>query len=195
MEFLRGFLSILSAEMKEPTSYGWFHLMFVAIMIGVTVFLCLKFKNSSDKTFRIIVAVCWSIMFAFEIYKQFEYSYNLDTPTITWDYQWYAFPYQLCSTPLYVLPFIFAKKDSKFRDALIAYIATFSMFGGLETFIYPEQVFIPTIGINIQTMVHHGLQIVLGIFFIVWSRKRINRWFFVKSIPVFAVLVTIAIIA
>lgn len=194
MEFLRGFFSILSAEMKEPTSYGWFHLMFVAIMIGVTVFLCIKFKNASDKSFRIIVAICWTIMFAFELYKQLEYSYNLTTPTITWDYQWYAFPYQLCSTPLYVLPIIFISKDSKWRDALIAYIATFSMFGGLATFIYPEQVFISTIGINIQTMVHHGLQIVLGIFFIVWARKKVNRWFYIKAIPVFAVLVTIAII-
>ena len=194
MEILRGFLSILSAKMEEPTSYGWFHLMFIALMIGITVFLCIKFKNSSDRTFRIIVAVCWTIMFVLEAYKQFEYSYSLSTPTITWDYQWYAFPYQLCSTPLYVLPIIFISKDSKWRDALVAYIATFSMFGGLATFIYPEQVFISTIGINIQTMVHHGLQIVLGIFFIVWARKRINRWFFIKAVPVFAVLVTAAII-
>ena len=86
-------------------------------------------------------------------------------------------------------------KDSKVRDAFLAYMSTFSMFGGLATFIYPEQVFISTIGINIQTMVHHGLQIVLGIFFIVWARKKINRWYFIKAVPVFAVLVTIAILA
>lgn len=195
MEFLRSFLSLLSAKMEEPKSYGWFHLMFVAIMIGLTVFLCLKFKNSSDKALRIIAFICWGVMVTLEIYKQFEYSYNLGETSITWDYQWYAFPYQLCSTPLYVLPFIFLMKDSKVRDAFLAYMSTFSMFGGLATFIYPEQVFISTIGINIQTMVHHGLQIVLGIFFIVWARKKINRWYFIKSVPVFAVLVTIAILA
>ncbi len=195
MEFLRKFLSLLSADMETPKSYGWFHFMFVAIMIGLTVFLCLKFRNCSDKAFRRIALICWIVMVVLELYKQFEYSYDLSTPTIEWDYQWYAFPYQLCSTPMYVLPFIAFMKDSKFRECFVAYMSTFSLFGGLATFCYPEQVFISTIGINIQTMVHHGLQIVLGIFFIVYNRKKFTTKYYLKSLPVFGVLVSIAFIA
>ena len=194
MEFIRKILSILSAEMTEPQSYRWFHLMFVAIMIGLTVFLCIKFRNTNDKTFRRIVLICWITMVILELYKQFEYSYSLDTPTIEWDYQWYAFPYQLCSTPLYALPFIAFMKDCKFRDAIIAYMATFSIFGGLATFCYPEQVFISTIGINIQTMVHHGLQIVLGVYFISYVRKKFSIKYYLWGIPVFASFMALAII-
>ena len=48
MDFLIKILSILSAEMLEPHSYGWFHLLFVTIIAGLTVFLCIKFKDSDD---------------------------------------------------------------------------------------------------------------------------------------------------
>lgn len=194
MEFIRNFLSFLTLDMTEPRSYGWFHFLFVAIMLGLTIFLCIKFRNASDKTFRIIVLICWVTMVVLELYKQLEFSYTIEETAITWDYQWYAFPYQLCSTPLYALPFIIFMKDSKFRDSFIAYMSTFSLFGGLVTFIYPEQVFVETIGINIQTMTHHGLQIVLGIFFIVYARKRFTIKYYLKGIPVFALFVAIALI-
>ncbi len=194
MNFIRGLLSFLTLDMTEPKSYGWFHFLFVAIMLGLTIFLCVKHKDASDKVFRRIVFICWIVIVVLELYKQFEFSYTIGEESITWDYQWYAFPYQLCSTPLYALPFIIFMKDSKFRDAFIAYMSTFSLFGGLVTFIYPEQVFVPTIGINIQTMVHHGLQIVLGIFFIVYARKKFTIKYYLKGIPVFASFIAIALI-
>lgn len=194
MDFLIKILSILSAEMIEPHSYGWFHLLFVAIITGLTVFLCIKFKDSDDKTFRRIVLICWIVMASFEIYKQFVYNYNIENGVLSWGYRWESFPYQLCSTPLYVLPFIAFMKDNKFREYLTAYIATFSFFGGLATFCYPEDVFIETIGINIQTMIHHGLQIALGIFFIVYFRKRFNFKYYLKSLPIFGALVSLALI-
>lgn len=194
------FLQVLSAEMTDPHSYGWFHFMFVGIMISLTAFLCIKFRNSNDKVFRRIVLIAWITMLVLEIYKQFEFSYDfvtndLNEISVTWDYNWEAFPYQLCSTPLYVFPFIAFMKDNKFREYLVAYVSTFSLFGGLATFCYPENVFIETIGINIQTMVHHGLQIVIGVFCIVYFRKRFNIKFYLKSLPVFGVLVSIAFFA
>lgn len=187
-------LYFLEAEMERPTNYGWFHLMFVGIVIISTIFLCLRFKDCDDKVFRRIALISWIIIVLLEIYKQVIYTFEYDGAVVTWDYQWYAFPYQLCSTPLYVLPFVAFLKDSKFRDAFVAYMAFFSLFGGLAVFFYPNDVFISTIGINIQTMIHHGSQVVLGIFFIVHSRHKLNIKFYLKSIPVFAALVAIAII-
>ncbi len=196
MNFLQKLLSLLDYKTETmPKGYGLFHIFFILLAIGVTVFLCIRFRNCSDKAFRRIALISWAIMVTLEIYKQFVYSYSVEPTVIEWDYQWYAFPYQLCSTPMYVLPFIFLMKDSKIRDAFIAYMSTFSLFAGTAVFCYPGDVFSHVVGISIQTMVHHGLQIVLGVFFIVWARKRINRWYFIKAIPVFAVLVTIAIIA
>lgn len=187
-------LYFLEGEMERPTNYGWFHLLFVGIVILSTILLCLKFKDCDDKVFRRISLICWVVMVVLEIYKQVIYTFEYDGTVVTWDYQWYAFPYQFCSTPIFVLPFVAFLKDSKFRDAFVAYMAFFSLFGGIAVFFYPNDVFISTIGINIQTMIHHGSQIVLGIFFIVHSRRKINLKFHLKSVPVFASLVAIAII-
>ncbi len=194
MNFFEKIISALQGEMETPTNYGWFHLMFVAIIIASTVLLCKFFKDADDKTFRRIVLIGWIITVALEIYKQLVFSMDVDGTTAVWDFQWYAFPFQLCSTPLYVLPFVAFLKDGKVRDAMIAYIATFSFFGGLAVFFYPNDVFVRTIGINIQTMVHHGLQVVFGIYFAVRDLKKLGYKYCLKAIPVFGALVSTALV-
>ena len=97
--------------------------------------------------------------------------------------------------PLYILPIIAFSKDSHLRDSLVSYISVFSFFGGVAVFFYPNDVFVETIGINIQTMIHHGLQIVLGVFCVVYNRKKLEKiGYFLSSIPVFSFLVSIAVV-
>lgn len=195
MNFFEKILHSLSGLMERPTNYGWFHLLFMAMIIAFTVFICVKFHSADDKTFRRIILISWIVMVTLEIYKQLIFSFEYESGLAVWDYQWYAFPYQLCSTPLYVLPFIAFSKHSKFRDALTSYMSVFSLFGGLAVFFYPNDVFVQTIGINIQSMVHHGLQIVLAVYCVVYNRNKIKNFkYHLWSIPVFALLVSAAII-
>jgi hypothetical protein len=91
------------------------------------------------------------------------------------------------------MPFIVFLKDGKIRDAFISYMGAFSFFGGLAVFFYPNDVFISTIGINIQTMVHHGTQVVIGIFLLVHQRKKLGIFHYLMGIPAFAGFSTIAI--
>jgi len=187
--------TFLDSKMETPTNYGWFHLLFVGIVIAVTVFLCIRLRDADDKTLRRVALVGWLIMLVLEIYKQYNYTGSVEDGKLVWDYQWYAFPYQLCSTPLYVLPFIAFMKDGRVREAFVAYMSFFSLFGGVAVFFYPNDVFVSTIGINIQTMIHHGLQIVLGIYFAVHSRQKYSWGYFLRSIPVFVGLLVIAMVA
>ena len=73
MEFLHKVLTFLSAEMNPPTVFGWFHLLFICLILALTIFLCIRFKNSSDKVFRRIVLMCWIIPTVLEVYKQIHY--------------------------------------------------------------------------------------------------------------------------
>ena len=192
MNFFEKILEGLDGKMETPTMYGWFHLLSLAVVIGLIVLVVFKCKNISEKTFRIIILSTAIGLIIFEIYKQLNFSYNPSTDT--WDYQWYAFPYQFCSTPIFVLPFVAFLKDSKFRDAFVAYMAFFSLFGGIAVFFYPNDVFISTVGVNIQTMFHHGMQIVLGIFLTVHNRRKLSLEYFARSVAVFGMFVAIAII-
>lgn len=188
------FLHALSGKMTTPTLYGLFHVLSVVLMIVISVVICSYLYKGSDKKFRIVVGICWGIVFLLEVYKQLIYSFEWTGSAAEWDYQWYAFPFQLCSLQLYVLPFVFLCKDGHLRDAAAAFLATYSMFGGLAVFIYPGDVFVSTIGINIQTMVHHGFQIVLAVLFMMRYRDKLSLKFFLKGAAMFVALIGVALI-
>ncbi len=185
---------ILEINMTPPTDYGWFHLTFMLLIILATVLITVFFKESDDKVFRRIILISWIIMVSLEVYKQFVFTFSYSDGKISSDYQWYAFPYQFCSTPLYVLPFIAFLKDGKLRDFFSSYICSFSLFAGIVVFFYPNTVFCDILGINVQTMVHHGLQVVLGVFVLIHERKKLNVKYFLKAVAVFVIMVAIAVI-
>lgn len=195
MNFFEKIVNFLNAEMTRPTNYSWFHILFIFIVAIVTFLICKFFKNCSNKTFKRIVLISWIILLVFEIYKQIVYSFNFDGQNVSWVYHLHIVPLQLCSSILYMLPFVVFLKDGKIKDSFISFVASFSLFGGIAVMFYPNDVFIETIGVNIQTMVHHGLQVVMGVFFIVYYRKKLNLKFFLKGLPVFAVYVCMAMLA
>ena len=100
-------LHYLDAQMETPAPYGVFHLCAFALVILVTVLLCVFGRNAKDRAFRRICLTAWVILILFETYKQINFSFNYNGGEPCWDYQWYAFPFQLCSAPIYILPFVF----------------------------------------------------------------------------------------
>lgn len=171
--------------MAEPHSFGWFHLIWIGILILSTVLLC-KFIKGTDKNVFNVVLISTVSALILEVYKQTNYTFEVVDGEIITNYQWYAFPFQFCSMPMYigVLYCIFSK--TKVRHYFAAFLATFSIFGGLVVYIYPEQVFITTVGINIQTMVYHGAMIVVGVWLLYTQYVELKSKTILKAIPVFA---------
>lgn len=199
LNFFEKFLAVLQVtNFDRPGNYGWFHLLFFGLTILASVLLCVFFRNAKEKTAKRILLIGWLIMVIFEIYKQLifvGFHFNTSDNTYSWDYSWYAFPYQLCSTPLYALPFVIFCKPGKIRDAFSSFIVFFAMFGGVCVMFYPNDVFATDLlGIQIQTMVHHGLQVVLGVYLIAYNRKKINIFYFLKGAIVFVGAVIIAML-
>ena len=186
MNFFEKILYALQAEMECPASYGLFHICCLLLTVGVTVFLVLRYRGVSDKTVRRICLGVWITIVALEVYKQLVFSMDVTDGVAAWDYQWYAFPFQFCSSPLYALPFVIWLKDGRLRDAFIGFMATFSLFGGLAVMAYPGDVFISMIGINVQTMVHHGSQVVMGIFLFACYKDRLPFRSLIGNTAVFA---------
>lgn len=194
MIFLAKLLELMTLEMETPTSYGWFHLMFVGLTLLACVFLCVRFRNSSERTERRVVFVLWLIMLVLEIYKQIIFTFEVVDGSIVGDYAWYAFPFQLCSTPLYVLPFVAFLPNGRLRDAVTGYTIAFSIFGGLCVYAFPGDVFMSYIGINIQTMIHHGIQIIVGVYLASKYRHRLTLKYYLEGGLVFIALVIVALV-
>ena len=186
------FIEIIMTEMTKPTNYGWFHIMFIFITITTTISMIKFFGKVNDKKFRIIVFIFWIVLVLFEIYKEFVLGYNINTKE--YNYPWYAFPFQFCSTPLYILPFIFLLKEGKVRDSMICFMSTFSLFAGICVYFYPNTVWTKTIGVNIQTMVHHGTQVVLGLYFAYYQKAKYSVKYYLKGILPYLGLLSFALV-
>ena len=192
MEFWRKVLEIMDADMTTPTMYGWFHILFFALSIGAAILLCFLYKKGYITNVRRVVLVVAITVIVLEIYKQINYSFSY-SDGIAFDYQWYIFPWQFCSTPMYI-GLLAGLTKGKFHDYMCCFLSTFAVFAGAAVMFYPGDVFIGTIGINIQTMICHGSMITVGIFLFYTNHVKAEWKTLFKAIPVFAGCVTVAVI-
>ena len=191
MAFWQSVLAFLDSSMETPASFGWFHLLWFALTFLVLIPLCRVPKQQSPDHVRRVIFVTAIIVTILEIYKQINYSFSY-TDGIVFDYQWYAFPFQFCSTPMYVGLLAGLIKKGKVHESLCAYLATYAMFAGLAVMVYPNDVFINTIGINIQTMFCHGSMITIGIYLFATGYVKLQHKTILKAMPVFASTVALA---
>lgn len=191
MSFWQSVLAFLDRSTETPASYGWFHLLWLALTFLALIPLLRFPKQQSDTHIRRVVLVTAIVVILLEVYKQINYSFSYENG-IVFDYQWYAFPFQFCSTPMYIGLLAGLTKKGKLHESLCAYLATYALFAGLAVMVYPNDVFISTIGINIQTMICHGSMITIAIYLFATGHVKLHHKTILKAMPVFAVTVGMA---
>lgn len=178
---------------KAVSPYGAFHLVFFALSVAGAAVVCIFCRNISEKKLRIILTATGFSLIALEIYKQLVLSYAVDGH---WSYAWYAFPFQFCSTPMYVMPAAGLIKNGKLRDMLMSFLGTFSIVAGLSVMMFVGGVFdTPSLGVSIQSMLCHGSMIVIGALVLACERKKLGIRYWASALPVFLSLMLVAVIA
>lgn len=195
---LKKIFKFLTYEIEAPKIFGWFHIVSVSIITFLTTILCKKSKNNSERTERRIAFWTWIVLLVLETYKQIVYIFVLEEEIFSIDYGWHGFPFQLCSAPLYVLPLIAFLPSGKIREAFVSFFGTFVLFGGIVVCIYPGNVLVETLGINLHTMIWHGSQVFLGIYFNLRRFYSENppkiKEYFLRAVPIFLAFVAVALI-
>lgn len=197
MSFWAVVLEFLNLKMEAPTQFGWFHLLCILLTIVITVLLCKFYKPLPDdngRRARRVIVITAIIVTLFEIYKQINYTFKVEDGVINTYYQWYAFPFQFCSTPMYVGLLVALFKKGKIHESLCAYLATYAVFAGAAVTAYTGDVFTQTIGINIQTMVCHCSMIVVGAYLLYTGYVKVEHKTILKALPVFSAAVMLACI-
>lgn len=193
MNVFEQLIYMLQKRVSVPSVYGLYHIVTFALIILMTAWLCIRFRDAEEKTVRRILLTAWIFMVIGEVVKCLLFALTVTDGVASWSFPWHAFPFQLCSTPLYVLPIaIFCR--GRIRETAHVFLMTFSLVGGLAVLIYPESVFTEFLGINIQTMMHHGLQVALGIYLAVCERRNLNLRHFAKAVPAFLMAAIVALI-
>ena len=194
MQWFADFINYFNAKMPTPTWFGWFHILWIVICIASCVLIYIFRKHISKKAVTITLLVTGIVLFILEILKQLKYSLNYNDGNSTWKYQPFIFPFQFCSTPMYLMMLAGILRKGKVYDAILCYLATFALFGGSTVLVYPVEVFTTSIFINIHSMFWHSSMIVIG--FLIFATRNIEFKVMsaVKANIVFAVMICLALV-
>ena len=184
---------LLQTLSPMPRVWGTYHVLMLAVAVFAVYLLWRYGRDASDHTFRVIVGTIWGVLVLFEVLKQGVSSSFIVADRLVLAYPWSIFPFQLCSTPFYILPFVAFWRDGFLRRACMAYSATFALFGGLIVLLTPASVFSITYFGNIQTMVHHILQMAVGVYIAVHERYEMRFWQLFGGCGVFLFLLGTAV--
>ena len=190
------FIHFLQGTMEEPGIFSWFHFIALIPIIACAILIPLFFKDVKEKTYKRILFIVWVALITLEIFKQLVKAYHYGEPSY-WEYSIRDFPFSICSMVYYLIPiilFVNKEKHPKIVDAAVGYLSFITLTMGIVVCVYPKMVTSDLIYINIQTFVHHGALIVLGVFIYVWNRKNITIKTFYRSLIAFAITAVIAII-
>ena len=183
---------IMHLKMTTPTWFGWYHILWLLLTVGATVLLCLLYKRGKIKNVKGVVFVTAMIVIALEIYKQIQYSFSYDG-ALEFDYQWYAFPFQFCSIPMYV-GYLVSLTRGKVQSALLSFLATFAVFAGACVMVYPGDVYTSSVWINFQSMFCHASMLVIGVFLYYTGTVKAEHKTILGGMAVFSVAVLTAVV-
>lgn len=183
-------LSLVTDYVPQP--YDWFHFIWLALLLGsIAVVLFFSLKDDK-KTLYISYVVSVSVMWFGELIKQFLSTYTTNSNPEPGVYNWYNFPFQFCSTPLYTFLLAAILKKGKIYDYLSAYNSTYCLFAGLTVMIMPSTVFTGSMTINFQSMIHHILMITTAVAGLRVYAKKFDLSLYTGAFAVFMVNFAIA---
>lgn len=189
------FIYFLQGRMEEPKVISWFHFIALIPIIVLAILIPYFFKDVKEKTYKRILLIFWIGLIILEIFKQLIKSFHYGDPSY-WEYSYRDFPFSVCSMIYYFIPiilFVDKEKHPKIVDAATGYLCLISLAAGTAVCIYTEMATSTLIYINIQTFIHHGSQVILGVFIYVWNRRNITIKTVYRSLIAFAITVFIAI--
>jgi len=195
MNFFEKILYFLNNfEMNTPKPYGWFHWLWIILILISIVFLYKKKVNYNEKQLKRVLLIYGIVAFILELIKQvmWSFNYNSITNVVIWDYVWYAFPFQLCTTPIFVSLICAFLKKGKIRDSLLSYMAFITILGSIATVIIPDSCFVSDTIVNIHTMWLHCGSLVVSIYLIMTKEVEIKIKNLINAILVFLIFIIIA---
>lgn len=151
---------IFSYEIPGLKAYGFFHFFFVILTI-IFCYIIYKFADKHTEQDVVKVVFCIGLIFLFlEVFKQLFYN---DFKGGWKEYSWGYFPFQLCSTPLY-LCLLTPLFKGRFRHAIYSFLGFVSFIAGITVMVIADTVIIDEVAISVQSLLWHGTQCVLGVY-------------------------------
>ena len=182
------FFTSTAWKMVPPKAYGPFHLIFTFVGIALCILIAWKLRNVGEKGNRAVLLSVGIFLILTEIYKQLFYYYYIGENT----YQWWIFPFQLCSVPMYLCVIAPLLKPGKVQSGMYHFMTTFNLLGGLMAFIEPSGIVHEYWTLTFHAFIWHMMLIFIGIYLILSGRFAKTMQDYRSAAVTFLVLAAVA---
>ncbi len=155
---MKNILQLTAWTMTPPRPYSLFHILLS--LCGISFALCLarilsrKQGQAGKRLF-----LCGLILAAGELYKQLFLTFVVHPGT----YDWWYFPFQLCSIPMY-LCLLLPVLPEKLRPAVFTFLQDFGLLGGFMALAEPSGLMHPYVSLTLHGFLWHFMLIFIGVF-------------------------------
>ena len=173
-QILDRIISDTAWKMIPPKAYGGFHLIFTLVGVLLSILLAHRLRHLGERGNRRLLVSVGVFLMLTEVYKQLFYYYYIGDNS----YQWWIFPFQLCSVPMYlcvIAPFL---PDGKIKNGMYHFMTTFNLLGGLMAFLEPSGIIHEYWTLTLHAFIWHMTLVFIGFYLIASGRcaKRISDY-------------------
>lgn len=178
--------------MTPPAPWSPFHIILsllgLAWSMCLTRLLCRKYSSGdfqgsgtgADRA-AFILWTCGLILAASELYKQL-FLYQVVN---NGRYDWWYFPFQLCSTPMYLCLVYPLLPQGRPRKAAAVYLQSFGFLGGVMALLEPSGLMHPYWTLTLHGLLWHVMLIFIGLFVTASGLADRNLRSFLWTLPLF----------
>ena len=174
-------LSQTAWPMDPPPVYGTFHLVFsiAGTLLALAAALCLARLIRSRKGAGRVLFVSGLILALMEAYKQLFLTFIAGQGS----YEWWSFPFQLCSMPMYLCLILPLFKEGRLRTVLMTFLADYGILGALATFIDPSGLMRPYLALTVHGFLWHILLFFIGFYILAARLADLSVPGFARTLP------------
>lgn len=172
---------------STPRLFGFIHILSLFLITFFNLFFYLWARKKGKEKLLQTLHFLGLLMLIAEAFKQwFCYIYVFDTKLNLW-----FFPWQLCSMAMYCSFFVTYIKNLKWQNALLVFLATYSLFSDLVALILPYDMLRDQVILTVHSFAYHGLILSEVILALLVLKKR-KKAAFLPALQLFLLMALIA---
>lgn len=176
--------------MAVPAPYSAFHICFTAAGIVLAALLaCFLAHRQKQQNSTFLIFFCGILLSASELYKQLFLYYIVNSH----QYDWWYFPFQLCSLPMY-LCLLYPLFPPSFQKAACTFLQDFGLLGGIMALAEPSGLLHPYWTLTLHGLLWHILLVFIGLFIAFSQKSDLTKNGYKKVLELFALFTLAATI-
>ena len=188
-EWMIRIIYLTAARMDVPPLFGLTHVLLFFLCVGVPWVIAKQFASISNEAAVKQLVICGWILVLLECYKQL----FLYVVVNAFHYNYWFFPFQLCSIAMYLCVLLPILKGSA-KETVLTFLGSVSTPGAFLALLYPADMLRSYVSLTIHGFLWHAILMYIGYTVILHHRSTPGFRGFLKAAVLYLLLAGTAMI-